>query len=313
MESRDPSCLSQALSAASARSGNSLVPDRFGEPSGCNTSQGFHLARWREWIRKRFAALQRHLVAARHRPRIWGDENLGFTFVELMIALCIAGVLAAIALPSYRNYVIETRITGRAQFMAESIHMAQIQAIERYEPVTLCPSLSDSDCDGTSWQDGWIVFVDNGTPGTVDGDDEILRASQRYDDGVTLKVVAPANAGNNYILINPDKIISVHCDDCDAAQRTWVATMLSKISPISEAVAGPPANDGGPNNNNNSGNGGFQSGCSAEDASNNINSEKCNAPLGIFTFCAASHHGEFGREIRVWRWGALRLTKIRCG
>lgn len=303
MESRDLSCFSQAVTAAPTRGNSPRIPGQSGE-------HGLAIVRLPEVGRTRCPAV--HQSSASRRPR-WGNKTLGFTLLELMVAVCIAGVLAAIALPSYRNYVIETRITGRAQFMAESIHMAQIQAIERYEPVTLCPSLSDTDCDGTSWQDGWIVFADNGTPGTVDGDDEILRTSQRYDDGVTLKVVAPANAGNNYILISPDKIISVHCDDCDAAQRTWVATMLSKISPISDAVAAPPGNDGDPNNNNNSGNGGFQSGCSAEDASNNINSEKCNAPLGIFTFCAAGHHGEFGREIRVWRWGALRLTKIRCG
>jgi type IV pilus assembly protein PilA len=38
-------------------------------------------------------------------------SNQGFTFIELMIVIAIIGVLAAIALPLYQNYVAKTQLT----------------------------------------------------------------------------------------------------------------------------------------------------------------------------------------------------------
>ena len=54
-------------------------------------------------------------------------KNKGFTLIELMIVVAIVGILAAIALPSYQNYVIRTK---RAD--ATGALMAATNAMERY-------------------------------------------------------------------------------------------------------------------------------------------------------------------------------------
>ena len=54
-------------------------------------------------------------------------SNNGFTLMELMIVIAIIGIIAAIALPSYQNYVIRTHRTD-----ASAALLGFSQAMERY-------------------------------------------------------------------------------------------------------------------------------------------------------------------------------------
>lgn len=98
-----------------------------------------------------------------HRAR---PHSAGFTLVELMITLSVAGVLLAIAVPSFNQMVVANRLVTQANEIVAALSLARSEAIKRNASVTLCRV---QDTDGTAcvagrgnWQN-WIVRAGAGT------------------------------------------------------------------------------------------------------------------------------------------------------
>jgi len=123
-----------------------------------------------------------------------------------MVTLVILAVLLAIAAPSYRDFVLDSRMSGEANEFLTALNFARSEAIKRNGRVTMCKSSTGTACATSGyWDQGWIVFVDvdSGTAGTFDsGSDTILRVHAALTAGSTLKGNADAVA--NYASFVPD-------------------------------------------------------------------------------------------------------------
>lgn len=129
------------------------------------------------------------------------NRSHGFTLVELLITIAILGILMAIALPSYQQFVLNTRMTTQANEFLTMLNFTRSEAVKRNTRVTMCKSSDGTGCLVTaltaspaSWQPGWIVFVDGSTAGIVDGTDTILRVQGALTRGSTF--LANANLVN---------------------------------------------------------------------------------------------------------------------
>ena len=71
----------------------------------------------------------------------------GFTLIELMIVVVVIGILAAIAYPSYQNYVLRS---GRVDAMSSLLNQAQAldRCFTRQNTYVGCPAIPGTSQDG---------------------------------------------------------------------------------------------------------------------------------------------------------------------
>lgn len=104
----------------------------------------------------------------------------GFTLMELMMTLAIAAILVTVAVPSFRTFIQNSKLTKQVNLLAASVATARGEAAKRGARVVLCQSNNSTaatpDCDGTAgtWSNGWVVFVDSNNNLTVDVPADVL-------------------------------------------------------------------------------------------------------------------------------------------
>jgi len=118
-------------------------------------------------------------------------NSSGFTVLELMAVLAIAGVLAAVAIPAMGNFMRNSRITAAANDVVAALHFTRSESIKRRQPVTLCTSANSQAatpaCANSPFLTGWIAFVDLNQSGAVDAGEDILLQHEAMNPRITAR------------------------------------------------------------------------------------------------------------------------------
>jgi type IV fimbrial biogenesis protein FimT len=122
----------------------------------------------------------------------------GVTLVELVITLAVIGVLATVAVPSFRQFLESGRLTTATNDLLGDFNLARAEAIKRQQgQVVMCVSTTGTGCTASSpWSSGWMVFWDNNTNGSyaVAENDILLKIHSALPSGIATGAV-PANTG----------------------------------------------------------------------------------------------------------------------
>lgn len=75
----------------------------------------------------------------------------GFTLVELMITIFVAAILVTLALPSFQETIVRTKVTTSTNSLVHAISLARSEAAKRGVPVAVIANSGTSNWGNSGW------------------------------------------------------------------------------------------------------------------------------------------------------------------
>ena len=156
----------------------------------------------------------------------------GFTLIELMIVVAIIGILAAIAIPAYQDYMVRSKVTE----LINAAGVCKTSVAEFYQSKGYMPTnTSESGCSDTG-------TANSGAP-KVTGDLITVTASGGLDSQLGAgtdtfayqagcgTALAPATKGGGCLLALPGNAPPIQGWYCSAAANGGATTIITKYLP----------------------------------------------------------------------------------
>ena len=123
----------------------------------------------------------------------------GFSLIELLVTLAIAGILLGVATPWFDTLFSKTHMATTVEELYGDIQFGRTAAIRNGGRMHLCKSNDGASC-GTDarWNDGWILFYDENTNKEREKGELVLR-TRRF-----VKAAVAINFHKEYLYMKPD-------------------------------------------------------------------------------------------------------------
>ncbi len=84
------------------------------------------------------------------------EGNRGFTLIELIVTMVVAGILFAMAVPSFVSIINNDNATTQANDLIGMLTYARSEAVKQDAQVTVCPSTDGASC-ASSWTQAMLI------------------------------------------------------------------------------------------------------------------------------------------------------------
>lgn len=109
----------------------------------------------------------------------------GVTLVELMVALVVAAILLAVAVPSFRHLMGSSNLGGVTNDLAGDIAFARMESVTRRVDIAVASS-------SAGWAAGWTVQIPSAATTGLPPPPEILRTHPPIPNTYTVTVAGAA-------------------------------------------------------------------------------------------------------------------------
>lgn len=101
-------------------------------------------------------------------------KHEGFTLVELLVSLTIASILLAVAIPSFKSQIQQSRAEVAIDTLMATIETARTEAIYLNQRTILRAA--------PEWHTGWELFIDLNNNGLKDASDNVIIIQPAIED-----------------------------------------------------------------------------------------------------------------------------------
>ena len=112
-------------------------------------------------------------------------KQIGFTMTELLMALAVAGVVVAMAIPTFKTMINTSQMNSQTNRILEALNIARSKAISSHWNAIVAPTTSGN------WNGDIQVFLDKNSNNAVDTG-ELLQTFNDPTDLVTINSTYPS-------------------------------------------------------------------------------------------------------------------------
>lgn len=174
----------------------------------------------------------------------------GFTLYELLITVLIIAIILTIGVPNLSEFTRNSRVTSITNDLHGSFYLARSEAARAKQNVTICASTQPFEaaaaCDGASFDDGWIIFLDENGDIVRDAGENVLKAFPPADDQIDIIAAggakyfsfAPDGFGRGAVNGNAAFTAAMVCDDRGnvVAAGGYSAARRLVVTPVGRSV-----------------------------------------------------------------------------
>lgn len=127
------------------------------------------------------------------------NAQAGYSLLELITVVVIAGIMLSVAVPSMLYTIRNNRLAAYTNDLTTTLMLARAEAVKRNLPVGICrsansgaatPSCTSGGAAG--WEIGWFVFADANRNSAFDAGEPVLMRRDALSGSVTV-------SGNNNV------------------------------------------------------------------------------------------------------------------
>ncbi|MEW6764314.1 MAG: GspH/FimT family pseudopilin [Pseudomonadota bacterium] len=159
----------------------------------------------------------------------------GFTLVELMVTIAVAGIILTVGVPSFMSVINGSRLTTTANDLLGDMAYARTEAMRRGQRVTICTSnntnVANPTCTGTPWTDGWIIFEDLNRNTAFEAGETLLRVHEATPGNITVTGTIDVATMISYTQSGNTRLFGL----AGAAQGGTIRVCMPVTSPVNNA------------------------------------------------------------------------------